>query len=467
MVAVLPFVFLGGAAGSSYLAEGLTEEMIGQLGRWNPEALGVIASTTATQYARREKTVSEIAAELNVQYVVEGSVRQESERVRVTARLIEAADQALIWSGTYEQLLQSILVLERDLARDIVHEIRVTLLPLHQRRLDTPPTVKAEAYQAYLEGRHFLNAFTPRTVQRSVHLFQTAIQADPAFAAAYASLAEAYQQLPIWTDQPPGTTLSMALEAAEHALRLDRDLPDAHTSLGLINACYLWNWDKAEWFFRRALELNPGCSPARQWYAEYLAEMGRIDEALTILDGALIHDPLSHSIRATRAFVSWLGRRFDDAVDQARAVLELHPDYPMALIRLGVGCLAKGRYDDAIQAFDQASKAAPELLDCVSLLAHAHGRAGRKDEARRHLAALESLGAERYVPAFLLANVHLGLDDHDTAIQCMEREYAVRGWYLLLIKQAPLFDPLRSHPRFQALVRRMRFPDVPPQAPGA
>jgi tetratricopeptide (TPR) repeat protein len=262
----------------------------------------------------------------------------------------------------------------------------------------------------------------------------------------------------MWVDEPSGKTLPLALEAVQHALRLDPDLPEAYASLGLISANYQWDWSKAERHFQRALELNPGCSPARVWYAEFLAEMGRVDEALLTVEAALIHDPLSLLVQATRAFVLCLARRFDEAIAQSERTLEIAPDFPMALIRLGMARLGKGMYDDAVQAFKRAEKAAPGLLDCIGLQGYAHGLSGDRSEAVKQLNRLRRLATRRYVPPFVFANVYLGLGKHDQAVRCMEQEHDARGWYLLLIGHGPQFDPLRSHPRFQALVCRMNFP---------
>ncbi len=210
--------------------------------------------------------------------------------------------------------------------------------------------------------------------------------------------------------------------------------------------------------FQRALELNPSCAPARQWYAEFLAEMGRIDDSLATIERARTDDPLSRGIQACRAFVLWLGRRFDEAIAQAEQVLEIDPNYPMALIRLGVAYEGKGMHAEAVQAFRRAKDAAPGLLDCIALLGHAHARAGCARDALKQLNELRRLARRRYVPPFLFASVYLGLGDQDKAVRFMEDEYDARGWYLLLIRQAPQFDSLRSHPRFHALIRRMNFP---------
>ncbi len=458
LIAVLPFEDLSGNAEQEYVADGLTDEMISQLGRFNPDTLGVIARTTAMQYKGMSKPIRQIADELNVDYVMEGSVRCEADRVRVTAQLIDGRDQTHLWAGSYEQSMRSILALQREFAADIGREIRVRLSPGRQANDGDTHAVNPEAYHAHLKGRHFLNEFTPESVRRSVEYFRRAIDADPTFASAYASLAEAYELLPMWIDAPPGHTLPLALEAAEHALGLNPNLAGAYASLGLINANYLWDWPKAEGHFQRALELNPNCSPARQWYAEFLGEMGRIDDALATLEWARAHDPLSRSIRATRAFVLWLGRRFDEAIAEVDQVLEIDPTYAMALIRLGVAYAGKGLYTDAVRAFRAAEVAAPELLDCIALQGYAHARAGSRREALKQLNKLRRLARRRYVPAFLLATVYLGLGEQDKALRFMEKEYDARGWYLLLIGQAPQFDTLRSQPRFQALVRRMNFP---------
>lgn len=203
---------------------------------------------------------------------------------------------------------------------------------------------------------------------------------------------------------------------------------------------------------------NPSCVPARHWYAEFLAEMGRFGEALAMIDRARIDDPLSRGIQASRAFVLWLGRRFDEAVADAQSVLDMDPTYPMALIRLGVSYEGKGRFADAVDVYRKAVDAAPDLLDSVGLLGHAYAKGGRADAARQQLEVLRRHAKRRYVPPFIFANVYVGLGDVDTAVRFIEQEYYARGWYLLLLRHAPRFDPLRSHAGFRAILEKIRFP---------
>jgi TolB-like protein/tetratricopeptide (TPR) repeat protein len=458
MIAVLPFHNLGQDSEQDYFSDGLTEEMISHFGRLQPESLAVIARTTMMQYRGTTRTAREIGAELRVNYLLEGSVRVEKDWVRVTARLVDVRDQVPVWARTYDQPMRSILAVQSELAADIVGEIRLQIGSPLQAPSAEQGGVDPVAYRTHLMGRHLLNSFRPAAVQRSIELFRRAIDADPGYGPSYASLAEAYERLPMWTGVPSRETYPLALEAVEKALDLDPELPDALASLGLIHANYLWNWAKAEECFKRALELNPGCSQGRQWYAEFLAEMGRSVEAQQVLEPARISDPLSSVIQSTRAFVLVLDRRFDEAIAQAQEVLELDQQYPMALIRLGFAYAGKELYDEAVRAFEAAEQAAPGLVDCVALQGYAHGRAGDRHRALERLAALRTLADERYVPPFLFGNIHLGLEEYDEAIRYMEQEYAARGWYLLLIGQGPQFDPLRAHPRFQALVQAMNFP---------
>jgi TolB-like protein/Flp pilus assembly protein TadD len=455
MIAVLPFENLSGDPEQEYLADGLTEEMINQLGRFNPQTLGVIARTTTMQYQARRRTIRQIGDELEVDYVLEGSVRRESDRLRVAARLIRVRDQSQLWSNAYEEAIRSVLSLQRELAGDIGRGIRLTLTGRTQAETGT---VNPEAYHTHLKGRHLLNRFTPDCLRRSVEYFRRAIELDPRYAPSYASLAEAYERVTMWLDERPAKMIPLALNAVQRALELDPGLPEAHASVGVIAANYEWDWSKAERHFQLALELNSGCAPARHWYAEFLAEMGRIDEALETIERAQKHDPLSSSVQATRAFALLLGRRFDEAIAQAQAVLELDPDYPMALIRLGIAYACEGRSQEAIETFGRAVRAEPELLDCKALLGYAHARAGNERAALAELRDLRRLARRRYVPAFLFTNIYMALGDHERAVAAIEQEYAARGWYLLLIKQAPQFDPLRANPAFQSLIQRMKFP---------
>ena len=396
-IAVLPFQNLSGDVEQDFVADGLTEELINQLGRVNPRTLGVIARTTAMQCRVENKTIDQIAIELGVHWVIEGSVRCEGGRVRATAQLIHARDQVQVWSGTYEQAMISMLVLQRELASDLVREIRVSVAPGRGVTVRDEAAL-SDAYCSYLKGRHLLARFTPGAIRASVTAFRQAIDADPVFAPPYAGLAEAYDRLPMWIDQSPSSVLPMALEAAEHALRLDAHLPEAHASLAVVHANYLWDWPKAERHFQRALELNPGCSPARLWYTEFLAEMGRPDEALAIIDRARVEDPLSSAVHTTRAFALLMARRYADAITELGQVLDVDPGYPMALIRLGLAHTFSGRQDEGIRVLQFAADHAPDLLDCRSLLGYALAVAGRRAEAERQLTRLRELAAERYAP---------------------------------------------------------------------
>ena len=463
LIAILPFENLSGIPARMYLADGLTEEMISELGRVSPATLGVIARTTVMQFRRsRESTkprsIKRIAQELNVDYVLEGSVRSEEDRVRVTVQLIDGRDETHLWAESYDQPIRSILSLQRELAVDIARQIRLKLSPERQVDAIDHRSVNPDAYVAHLKGRHLLNAFTPQSVRRSVEYFKQAVEADPSFASGYASLAEAYVQLPVWIDAPPVHILPLAVRAAEQALACNPNLPEAQVALGLVNANYLWDWPAAERHFRRALELNPSSSAARQWYGEFLAEMGRTDEAIEVLEFARRDDPLSAAIVATKSFACMLGRRFDDAIAEAKLALELHPGYAMALIRLALAYDCRDMSTRAVKTRRKAAAAAPGLHDCASLLGYMLARAGDRDAAVKELEKLRRLARRRYVPAFLFANVYIGLGEHQKAIRLIEKEYDAKGWYMLLLKHSPLYDAVREHPRFQALMSRMKFP---------
>jgi adenylate cyclase len=311
MVAILPFESLSADAGQDYFGEGLTQEVIVELGRTAPTRLGVIARTTSMHYKGARRTVRQIGAELGVDFVLEGSVRREAECVRVTAQLIQAKDQSHVWAGSYDQAIGSMLALQREIATDIARSISVSIPqpPVAPARPVT--AIRPASYDAYIKGRHFLNDLTSESVQTGIECLRRSIALDPNNAPAHAALAEACAQWPLWADVPSVEMLGPAIEAAHIALGLDPNLADAHASLGLIHAYYVWDWSKAERDFERALELNPGCSQAGQWYSEFLAEMGRTDQALAIIDQAMRHDPLSLGLRSSRAFALWLGRRYD------------------------------------------------------------------------------------------------------------------------------------------------------------
>jgi len=333
LIAVLPFQNLGGDREQEYLSDGLTEEMITRFGGYNPELLGVIASTSAMRYKGSEKGIDRIGRELGVDYVLEGSLRRAGDRVRVSAQLIRVRDQTHLWAQTYERNLQDVLALQAELARTIAGEISIHLKTRGgPQPADTRP-IKAEAYEAYLKGRYFCRNLTGGGVEKGVEYFKQTIAQEPGYAPAYAALAEAYYALSNM-QLNPRDAMAQAKAAAARALELDDSLAEAHAALGLVKAFYEWDWPGAEREFMRALELNPGWAGAQGWYGAYLALMGRLEESKDELERARRLDPLSLSINSTTGLPLYLEGQYDRAAEQMLKTVELDPNFYLAHVSL-------------------------------------------------------------------------------------------------------------------------------------
>lgn len=461
MLAVLPFDNLSGDPDQDYFSDGMTEEMITQLGRLNPERLGVIGRTSIARYKGTNKSIEEIGRELKVEYLLEGSVRREADRARISVQLIQVSDQTQLWAASYDRPLGGVLTLQIEVAEAVAREIQLKLTPQQQARLDSPPWVNPEAHDAYLKGRFRWNMRTPDSLQRSIELFDEAIAKDPEYALAYAGLADAYGLLSStpYDTVPPREGKPRAIAAAMRALALDDTIAEAHTALARDKWYYEWDWAAAEREFQRAIELNPGYATARQWYAEYLWVTARPEEALTQIQQALELDPFSLIMHLALGRHFYLTRQYDQAISQFQETIEMNPNFFLGHFDLGFVYVQVGRYEDAISEFQQAIRLYPGSPVCVGGLGYAYARAGQDREARQTLAQLRQLSEQRYVPALYLAAIYAGLGEMDRAFGWLEKAYGERSNYLVYLNLEPPFDPLRSDPRFQALLRRMNFPE--------
>ncbi len=440
MLLVLPFENLSGNP-QEYFSEGLTEEVIATLSRLNPKQLGVIARTTAMHYAHSSKSVAEIAQELEVDYVVEGSVRREGQRVRVTAQLVEARHQAHLWSQIYEYSLESIFKLQRELAQSVADEVRVQLAA---RTHPPPPRIDPEAYECYLRGRHLWSKRSGGNTERAREYFRQAIYLEPDYAAAHAALAETYAgALP--QNRPKESEASL-----RRALKLDEELADAHVSQAIF-----WmqdfRWAEAQQSLERALELDPNSANARVWHAVWLQAFGRTEEAVEQCRLALRLDPLSPVVNQALGTALYLARRQEEAVSVLERTTELDADFYWAPLRLAQAYTQKGMYAEAEAAFLAAGAQEPRSAAAIRL-AHTYAVAGRSEQARQ---ALLAMGPEACNANADCAAVHLVLGETDRALEILENNLATRDFFSWTILVAdPRFDPLRPHPRYADLLRR-------------
>jgi TolB-like protein/tetratricopeptide (TPR) repeat protein len=456
---VLPFANLSGDSQQDYFSAGLTDEMITQLGRLDPERLGVIAATASKLLA--DKPIAEIGRTLDVQYALEGSVRRGGNQVRIDVQLIQVSDQTHLWADSYTGDLGDILHVQDEVAAAVASQIRVAL-PVGALGVNgakgTARAVNPEAYDDYLRGRFY---WTNRgDLHKSIDAYQNAIQKDPSYALAYAGLASGYAllgQVP-YDDMPPIQAKPKAREAAERALQLDPQLGEAHSVLANVSFSYDWDFDAAEREFQRALALGQNDPTAHQWHSHYCIVRNRLQQALEENSRTLALDPVSPLFNTTRAEIYYNARQFDAAIAQARRTLEQYPTYPLAYIWLGSAYREKKMYKDALEQFAQARKLSGNHPAITALYGHALALSGDTAGARRALADLRLLAKSRYVSALYFAGVYTGLDEKSTALDWLDKAYEERNDRLVYLNVDPMADPLRSEPRFRDLMKRLHLP---------
>jgi TolB-like protein/DNA-binding winged helix-turn-helix (wHTH) protein/Flp pilus assembly protein TadD len=457
MVAVLPFENLTGDGTQDYFSDGLTEEMIAQLGRPDPKEFGVIARTSVMHYQRSSEKVDQIGSELGVQYVLEGSVRRDSDKVRINAELIEVVGQRQLWAQQYDRELTNLLVVQAEIAREISDAIELTLGSPERSESVRQPTLTPEAYQAYdlcLKGLYFWNKRTAPGFQQAIEYFQQAIAKDANYAPAYAGLANSYALLPGYTLAPAARYMPKAREAAVRALEIDDDSPEAHVALALILENYDWDWSTAEKEYRRAIELNPNYATAHHWYAEFLTWRGRFDEALRESENARRLDPLSLIIATDRGAILYFSRQYDRAIEQFQSVQEMDRNFGRAHLVIDA-YLQQGRFAEALADLEEWRRTSGDGVNLRSRLVYLYGRMGQKDKARAELRKLEAMSGTQPLDPVAMAVAYLGVGNDEAALSSLEKAYAQRSNLLTALKVEPVYDPLRDDPRFQELLRRV------------
>jgi TolB-like protein/Tfp pilus assembly protein PilF len=454
MLVVLPFENFSGDQAQEYFSDGLTEEMITQLSRLNPERLGVIARTSAMMFKGTKKRIAEIGRELGAGYVLEGSVRRAGNRVRISAQLILVADEAHVWAESYERSLGDVLMLQSEVARAIAQEIQVTLTPRQERRLARAQKVSAEAYEAYLKGRHSWNKRTEEGMRKSIDYYQEAVKLHSDYAMAHAGIADSYVMLACRGMVPAKETFRKAKAAARKAIDLDSGLGEAHGSLAHVRL-HDWDWEGLEKDFQRAIELDPSQAIVYYWYGEYLMSMAKPEQAIAVTQQAYQMDPLSPVIGASLAMILYLARKYDRALEVLKRVQELHPDHFLPHLRMGLVRVQKRQYDLAIAALNKAVHLADHSTETQAALALAHAAAGNSQLATKMVTDLEALQAQRYVLPYNIAKIHAAGGNKKKAFEWLERAYAEGNPDLIELNSEPVFDTLRRDPRLSDLMRRV------------
>jgi serine/threonine-protein kinase len=457
-LAVLPLANLRGDSAEEYFVDGMQEALIGELSKI--AALKVISRTSTLRYRDTNKPMSEVARELDVDGVIEGSALREGDRVRISVQLIDGRSDRHVWTQTFDRDLRGVLALHSEVAREIAKQIRITLTPHEELRLTTTRSVNARAYELYALGRYHWNQRTIDRSRRAVESFLQALDEDSTYAPAWAALADAYMWLGEQGGIPQREAGVRASAAARRALELDESLADGHVSMGLWKLRFEWDWAGAEREFRRAVELGPGDAAAHQMYGRYLSLAGRFGDAYQELEKALELDPLSVPVNAYLGQAYVHARRYDQAAEQFRKALQIDPNHALLRHNLGELYLAQGRSTEAVQEleFSVAASAEPSS-HYQAMLGCAYAGAQRKKDAVAILNELERRSSRELVSAFDMASLHLALSQNERALALLEEGHTKRDYWLVELRAWPWFDSLRSDPRFQDLLQRMGFPD--------
>lgn len=455
-IAVLPLEDLSPDPRQGLFAEGMTDALITDLSRIS--ALRVISRQSVMGYKGSKKQLPQIARELNVDAVVEGTVQRSGQRVRITVQLIHGKTDRHLWADSYERDFQEVLGVQSEVARSVAREVRIVLTPEERKQMEEFRHLDPDRYHLYLEGRHEIETRTRAGYDRGIRLFRQAVEQDPRSALAYAGLAEGYAILGFYsTGESIADNFTQARTAAQMALEIDGSLAEAHAALGFVQFYHDWNWPAAGREMRKALELKPSYAAGRHWYAEYLSAMGRHDEAIAEIRRAQELDPLSPLMRSIGCEVHFYARRYGEGLEHARKALLLDQEHRLGSLWL-VSLLAQtGRLEEALKEFERNYM--PRNPDAVARSAHFLALAGKKSQALEKLKLAAAKDRSLSEPASLFAKAYLAAGESGLAMKWLERAYAERDPYLVFMKVDPRWDELRSNPRFQEILERgMRFP---------
>ena len=452
-LAVLPFTNLSGDPSQEYFSDGLTEEMIQQLGRLGRGRIGVISRSSSAVFKGTARRAREVGELLRADYLLEGSVRREADRVRITAQLVETSSEAHLWTDVYERNLTDCLSVQAEVAARIARSLAVELLP----EQPVQPSHDAAAYQTYLKGRYYWSLPGDQGFPQAITYFAQACAADPRFAPAHADLARTHTARAEYYNVVPRQALETARPIAERALELDPHLSHAHLAVANVRAMLDWDWDAAAAGFRQAISLNPSSDGAHRWYGLLLAGLGRYEEAVREAQLARELDPLCLVVGTSAAWTQFMAGDYGASVDTCRTILEMKPLFPPATRVLGASLIEMGRAADGIVEMEAAAAHAPANPVLLAWLAHANAMRGECGVARTLLDAIHRLRGERFVPSFHVALTHVGLGEIDAAFALLDQACEERDPMLLMVAGDPRYEPLRKDPRFPRLLERLHL----------
>jgi len=452
-LAVLPLDNLTGDAAQDYFAAGMTDALITHLAKIG--ALRVVSRTSVLQYQHARAPLPEIAHQLNVDAIVEGSVARSGNRVRISAQLVHGSTDRHIWAEEYDRDMTDVLLLQAEVAAAIARQIQVKLTPPEQARLATARFVKPTAYDAYLRGRFYWDRRTEDSMRKGLALFEQALQEDPSYPVAYTGLAESYNMLAWWGLAAPHELASGARNATIKALEIDDGLAEAHAARGWTQFMYDWNWSAGERELRRAIELNPRYATGHQWFSHLLTYQRRFEEAFAEVDRSLELEPLSPVMNSSASLICLLARRYDDAIAGARRTIELYPQFPPPHLWLGWALISQGKCADGIVALVEAVRLSEGGPRYVATLAYGQAIAGDLPAARGGLEVLQGRAAAGFVSAYDLAVVHAALGEREAAMTRLAAAGDERAAWLMLAAVDSRLDAVRSDARFPALLSRV------------
>ena len=452
-LAILPLINAGEDPDTEYLSDGITESIINNLSQL--PKLRVMARSTVFRYKGKEIDPQIIGQQLGVRAVLTGRVLQRGDVLIIKTELVDAEDGSHLWGEQYNRKLSDIFTVEDEISREISDKLRLKLSGAERKQLAKRFTENTEAYQLYLKGRFYWNKRTPDGLKKGIEYFQQAIDSDPEYALAYAGLADSYNILVTYSALAPHDAFPKAKAAASRALEIDRKLAEAHTSMAFVKFGYDWEWAEAERGFKQAIKLNPGYAYAHNFYAVLLAAFGRFDEAFAHTSRALELDPLSLPINTNLGWLLYLARRFDEAIEQYQKTIELDEGFPLTYRRLAQTFEQTQRYSEADAAFQKALSLSGDDVELLSARGHFYAVVGETVKAQDVLGQLRSSAASRYVPSYLIARIYLGLGDIDTTFELLEKARDERYGYLAYLEIEPMFDQIRSDPRYEELLRRV------------
>ena len=452
MLAVLPFENLSGDAGEEYFISGLHDELISQLGRMHSAQLGVIARTSVLQYANTRKPIQEIGRELSVDHVLEGTVRRAGGRIRISVQLVQVSDQNTLWSEQFEREAADVVGIQTEVARRVADSLAIELLPSGRAALERAATSNMGAYEDYLRGRFHWNQRTEPDFLRGVAYFEDAIRKDPQFAQAYAGLSDCYNLLGGYGFLPPAQAYPKAKAAAGKALEIDPGLAEAHAAMAFAQFYFDWDWHGAQTSFQKAMRANPNYAPALQWYGEFLHAMGRLEESEAAFRRALEMDPFSLALNDDLGWVLLSRKQTDAAIEQFLKTQRLNPAWYSGL---AFALARAGRTAEALRELEQIQKLSGQNIALIETRGYAHALAGNRVRALEALADLRARARGSHVSPYSLALIQTALGEKHKALDELERALAQREAWLPWLKSHPEWDPLRSEPRFQAILKQL------------